>query len=132
MMTLQQPALAPDQAVHEQFLALLCQDEQLLRAEFEDLIAATWPTRSRRQPPPGSAASPAQLPRGRGSQPAPQPPGRREPRAQARQRAPPERSERWLMCPAAAAALRQPRPPPERADPHRTHQARVTGSWTGH
>jgi len=27
MTTLQQPALAPDQAVHEQFLALLCQDE---------------------------------------------------------------------------------------------------------
>ena len=36
MMTLQQPALAPDQAVHEQFLGLLCQDEQFLRAEFED------------------------------------------------------------------------------------------------
>ena len=93
MMTLQQPALAPDQAVHEQFLALLCQDEQLLRAEFEDLIAASWPTRSRRRPSPGSAASPrAQPPRGPGSQPAPQPPGRREPRAQARQRAPPQRS----------------------------------------
>ncbi len=83
MMTLQQPALAPDQAVHEQFLALLCQDEQLLRAEFEDLIAASWPTRSRRQPPPGSAASPrAQLPRGPGSQAAPQPSGRPERQAQ--------------------------------------------------
>ncbi len=92
MMTLQQPALAPDQAVHEQFLALLCQDEQLLRAEFEDLIAASWPTRSRRLPPPGAASPRAQPPRGPGSQPAPQPPGRCEPRAQARQRAPPQRS----------------------------------------
>jgi len=91
-MTLQQPALAPDQAVHEQFLGLLCQDEQFLRAEFEDLIAASWPIRSRRRPSPGNAASPAQLPRGPGSQPAPQPAGQPEPRAQARQRAPPERS----------------------------------------
>jgi len=39
MTTLQQPALVPDQAVHEQFLALLCQDELALHAEFDDLIA---------------------------------------------------------------------------------------------
>ncbi len=60
MMTLQQPALAPDQAVHEQFPALLCQDEQLLRAECDDLIAASWPTRSRAHHPP--AARRAQQP----------------------------------------------------------------------
>jgi hypothetical protein len=39
MTTLQQPALAPDQVVHEQFLALRCQDELALHAEFDDLIA---------------------------------------------------------------------------------------------
>jgi hypothetical protein len=29
----------------EEFLALLCADEELLRAEFEEIIAAEWPTR---------------------------------------------------------------------------------------
>jgi hypothetical protein len=43
------PALQPhhagaavDQAVQEEFLALICADEDLLRAEFDAIITASW------------------------------------------------------------------------------------------
>jgi hypothetical protein len=45
----------------EEFLALLCADEELLRAEFEEIIAAEWP-----DPPPDTPGGedPAECPPG--------------------------------------------------------------------
>jgi hypothetical protein len=37
--------------VDDQFIALICSDEQLLRAEFDAIIAGQWPS-----PPPGTPA----------------------------------------------------------------------------
>jgi hypothetical protein len=39
-------------SVEEEFLALLCSDEELLRAEFEEIIAAEWPS-----PPPDATGA---------------------------------------------------------------------------
>lgn len=40
--------------VEEEFLELVCADEELLRAEFDAIIAREWPSR---RPPPGLAAA---------------------------------------------------------------------------
>src|SRR2546423_1443879 len=62
---------SPTRASQEEFLALLCADEQLLRAEFDAIIAAAWPnpppTRPRperpgAQQPPSAASAPASRP----------------------------------------------------------------------
>jgi hypothetical protein len=43
----------------EDFLAVICADELLLRAEFEAIIAASWPGPvARREPPPRRPAGP--------------------------------------------------------------------------
>jgi hypothetical protein len=87
---------AVDEAVEEQFLALICADEDLLRAEFDAIIAASWDQPASPQRP-GHNRLPAQHPQGRGwisglagGLPRPQ----HEPGAEARsrQRAPPGRS----------------------------------------
>ncbi|HEU5267664.1 MAG TPA: hypothetical protein VFU35_13235 [Jatrophihabitans sp.] len=53
----------------EQFLALICSDEQLLRAEFDAIIAAEWPSRPPPAPGRGAAAErPARAIRGRAVQ----------------------------------------------------------------
>ena len=51
------PALADTAArtVDEQFLALMCSDEDLLRAEFDAIIAAEWPSPPPRTPRRGAA-----------------------------------------------------------------------------
>jgi hypothetical protein len=43
------PTAAPP--AEREFIDLVCQDEQLLRAEFDALIAASWPTPPRPVPP---------------------------------------------------------------------------------
>src|SRR5664279_5317725 len=60
------PARAsPMQATREQFLALLCADEGLLRAGFDAIIAAEWPTPLPARQGPGGLArtSPRAQPR---------------------------------------------------------------------
>ena len=51
------PALADTAArtVDEQFLGLMCSDEDLLRAEFDAIIAAEWPSPPPRTPRGGAA-----------------------------------------------------------------------------
>jgi hypothetical protein len=56
---------AVDEAVEEQFLALICADEDLLRAEFDAIIAASWDQPASPQRP-GHNRPPAQHPQGRG------------------------------------------------------------------
>ena len=56
-------AVAAADEVEEEFLALVYADEELLRAEFDALIAATWdqprqPTRPRRADPAGDSPGP--------------------------------------------------------------------------
>ena len=41
---------SPAADVQDDFLALMCADDELLRAEFEEIVAAAWPSRPR---PPG-------------------------------------------------------------------------------
>jgi hypothetical protein len=94
------PALQPDSVeaaavdvVDEQFLALICADEELLRAEFDAIIAAGWgqPRRPALRPRPRGPALPSgprsRCPRVDGGIHAPQ----REPggEGRSRQRAPP-------------------------------------------
>jgi len=55
MATAPPPAVTRTRPGDEEFLALLCADEQLLRAEFDEIVAAQWPN-----PP---AQPPAQRPR---------------------------------------------------------------------
>jgi hypothetical protein len=43
------------QTVDEQFLALVCSDEDLLRAEFDAIIAAEWPSPPANTPAHGAA-----------------------------------------------------------------------------
>ena len=64
-MTACRPAARPGRTGHisADFVELICQDDDLVRAEFDALIAACWDT----APPP---ATPPALPR-----PAPRPPG---------------------------------------------------------
>jgi hypothetical protein len=50
-----QAGAALDEAVQEEFLALICADEDLLRAEFDAIIAAGW----------GQPRPPARHPRSR-------------------------------------------------------------------
>ncbi len=78
----------------EEFLAIVCSDEDLLRAEFEALIAAEWPS-----PPPDTPADDAAVERPPG-------PARRQPRGgQARL---PNRARH----PGIGAWSRQRSPPP--------------------
>jgi len=51
------PALADTAArtVDEQFLALMCSDEDLLRAEFDAIITAEWPSPPTTTPRRGAA-----------------------------------------------------------------------------
>lgn len=44
--------------IDEEFLELLCSDEELLRAEFEAIVAAEWPTPPMRPPRPSPAGRP--------------------------------------------------------------------------
>ena len=53
-------ASAPD-AVEEEFWALLCEDEELVRAEFEAIVSAAWPD----PPDPPAAPRPPTDPAGR-------------------------------------------------------------------
>jgi len=55
------PPVASDAALtaDEEFLALLCADEELLRAEFDAIIAAEWPTTPPRRPCGEHAAGPS-------------------------------------------------------------------------
>jgi hypothetical protein len=45
----------PQSAVDEEFLALVCADEELLRAEFEAIIEASWTEPPRSRPARGPA-----------------------------------------------------------------------------
>lgn len=93
-----QPAVVAvvDEVVdEEEFLSLICADDELLRAEFDAIITASWgqPARPRR---PRRARPPARYPqrRGRITASAGGPPGpQHEPGAEgrSRQRAPPVR-----------------------------------------
>jgi len=50
-----------ERTLDEQFLELVCSDEELLRAEFDAIIAAEWPTppnHSPRQHPAGQPPTP--------------------------------------------------------------------------
>jgi hypothetical protein len=83
------PAATP---VEQAFIDLVCQDEQLLRAEFDALIAASWQTPRRpvppappRRPPPFARRFPAP-PAGGGPAPVQRVPDDKRWR---RQRAPP-------------------------------------------
>lgn len=51
--TLQADSTATTRSTEEQFIGLLCADEEMLRAEFDAIIAAEWP-----EPPPAEPASP--------------------------------------------------------------------------
>lgn len=51
-----------EDTLEEQFLALVCSDEDLLQAEFEAIIAAEWPTPPAAHPP---LHRPARRPPGR-------------------------------------------------------------------
>jgi hypothetical protein len=44
-------------AVHEQFLSLVCEDEELLAAEFDEIVAHAWD--GPHPPSPGQPAGPA-------------------------------------------------------------------------
>lgn len=84
---------AAARALEADFLALVCADEELLRAEFEAIIAAEWPARPPRRPggpPPGAANRRPGRP---GGDRRPRPPADRPRRphddSRARQRAPP-------------------------------------------
>ena len=56
MTTMQPLAEELESAVAERFLALLCEDKELLRTEFAAIIAASWSTGTR-PPAPGSTRS---------------------------------------------------------------------------
>jgi hypothetical protein len=80
-------------AVDEDFLALICSDEEFLRAEFDSIIAAAWGSRSRFRPrpappPPQGIARPARADGTQCLTRRPQQPGADE---WARQRSPPPR-----------------------------------------
>jgi hypothetical protein len=51
-------ASAPD-AVEEEFWALMCEDEELLRAEFEAIVSAAWPDPPDPPPAPTPPTDPA-------------------------------------------------------------------------
>lgn len=58
-MTLTDSALRPDAAmpaVHEQFLELVCDDDELLVAEFDEIVARAWD--GPHPPSPGRPAGP--------------------------------------------------------------------------
>jgi len=93
------PAGAPaaptstDRTTDDAFLDLVCRDEELVRAEFDALIAASWHLPP---PPPPAAPRPADRPPGWPVAPAPGPPpmSRRSAPSGARfnrQRSPPRR-----------------------------------------
>jgi len=83
--------------VDEEFLALVCSDEEWLRAEFDAIIAVGWGSAQRSPPRPGSAAGPPKPSRrGRWSSTS-DPSGRQRRtgiRARARQRSPPPLRDR--------------------------------------
>jgi hypothetical protein len=85
-------AAAAGTAVRDAFVDLICQDDDLVRAEFDALVAASWhtppgppPPAPPRRPPPG-AAPPATPVVDGGRLPAGRAPARRHGR---RQRSPP-------------------------------------------
>jgi hypothetical protein len=88
-----------ERSVDEQFLALLCSDEELLQAEFDAIIAAEWPEPPGSLPRPGAAGRTPE--RGR--------PGRCRPGARPRRPQP---------HPLGGDARRRQRSPPLR---HATH-----------
>ena len=49
--------------LEEQFIDLVCSDEALLRAEFEDIITAEWPAPPSTRPPSGRRTHRAEPPR---------------------------------------------------------------------
>ena len=76
MRTISAPGGSLAETVDEQFLALVCAEEELLRAEFEAIVAAEWPSppakthgpagnagRPRSWPLPGGRAGAGRLPR---------------------------------------------------------------------
>jgi hypothetical protein len=99
-------AVAAADQVEEEFLALICADEELLRAEFDALIAATWgqprqPARPRRAgrptpPPPGGPNREFARPARMRAQHDPGAEGR------TRQRAPPDRTSNHAPHPVGA------------------------------
>ena len=90
--------LVPDtreaaRATRDDFVELVCADEDLLRAEFEEIITAQWPTPPTAPPVSGARAHPAPL-RGRPPRWGPSPRLRPRPvapgvRARTRERSPP-------------------------------------------
>jgi hypothetical protein len=94
-MTATLPAPSRPSRLESDFIALICADTELLRAEFEEIVAAGWqsgpparPTPERgRHRGPDSAEHRAEIGDG---QPAPAPPGHGC-HEQARQRSPPRR-----------------------------------------
>jgi hypothetical protein len=96
----------------ELFLDLLCADEDLLRDEFEAIVAAEWPS-----PPPGQPAE--GHPAGRGHEGSPRPP-------RARPVAPPSRPRH----PGAGERSRQRSPPAELRRGRRTQPPRHDNHYT--
>jgi hypothetical protein len=87
----------------EEFLELVCSDEELLRAEFEAIVAAGWP----RTP----ARPPLRRPAGR-------PP---TPRGGPRRERPPDRLATRPRHPGVGGWARQRSPPPPRSRDHAEH-----------
>jgi len=79
--------------VEDAFLDLVCQDDELLRAEFDALIAASWHTPP---PPPPAPSDPARRPPGW----PPAPPGEPRPLRQTVREAPRLRRQRSPPDPA--------------------------------
>jgi hypothetical protein len=77
-------SVTPD--LDEQFLDLVCSDEDLLRAEFDAIIAAGWPSTATARPPdrPPGPRPPAPDPPGRGPGANPTPVASGGPRASRR------------------------------------------------
>lgn len=112
MRTVPAPGGSLAETVDEQFLALICAEEELLRAEFEAIVAAEWPSppaktpgpaanagRPRSWPPPGGPAGAGRL-SGRPAHPGVDgwtrqrsPPRGQEPAGEARRPASPVRND---------------------------------------
>src|SRR5688572_15123601 len=80
----------------EEFLELMCDDEDLLRAEFDAIIAREWPSRPPPADPPAGSPTPGPRERGRPAAPVlrasrgrPRTPGAG---GRSRQRSPPRRT----------------------------------------
>jgi hypothetical protein len=85
VMSILSASATPEAASREEFLDVLLADEDLLRAEFDAIIADAWPDAPHAAPPPTPCRRRAASPRGSPSRA----PERPSPPAWARQRSPP-------------------------------------------